>query len=175
MTMVCFLSPCAVLCSPCAADGAAERAGKGGSVSPGGAPGGAGAPAPGGRTPAPAGALLMQHDLGGLIISIEVNYISRYSESPVRAILSTSFNSLPPVHFGRFLHRIAHLYHICPFQQQSSTSTPSLPSVSALWVSMAGRDRAVCWEQVGAARGIPCSRLRQGWIIRWLCTPCNDS
>lgn len=73
--------------------------------------------------------LLMWHKLGGLIISIEVNYISHYSKSPVHAMLSTSFNSLPPVKVSRFLRRIAHLYHICSFQQPSSTSTPSLSLV----------------------------------------------
>lgn len=100
-----------------------------GSVSAAGAPG-CRCPRAGCRIPAPAGAPLLQHKLGGLIISIEVNYVSRYSKSPVHAILSTSFNSLPPVNFSRFLHRIAHLYHICPFQQRSPTSTASLPFVS---------------------------------------------
>lgn len=64
-------------------------------------------------TPALVVVLLTQHRLGGLIISIEVNYISHYSKSPVHAMLSASFNSLPPV-TADFCTELL-LYIPCPF------------------------------------------------------------
>lgn len=88
----------------------------------------------------------MQHKLGGLIISTEVNYISHYSKSPVHAMLSTSFNSLPPVKSGRVLHRTARLYPIRPFRQQFSPSTPS-PLFAFVPLSVHG------WQQQSSLMG----------------------
>lgn len=109
-------------------------------------------------TPALAVVLLMQHRLGGLIISIEVNYISHYSKSPVHAMLSTSFNSLPPVTVDFCIELLLYIPH--PFLERSSMLALCLllllfPSVFLVAVAKCfGGSR---WEQPG-----PCSAPGEG-------------
>lgn len=103
-------------------------------------------------TPALAVVLLMQHKSGGLIISIEVNYISHYSKSPVHAMLSTSFNSLPPVTVDFCTELL--LYSPCPSQARSGIALEfhAGPWLALLPLSVpAGGDRGLGWEQVGHA------------------------
>lgn len=93
-------------------------------------------------TPALAVVLLMQHELGGLIISTEVNYISHYSKSPVHAMVSTSFNSLPPVTVDFCTELL--LYIPCPFQACSSLLDHPLPLLFFLSAFLVAVTK---WEQ----------------------------
>lgn len=104
-------------------------------------------------TPALVVVLLMQHKLGGLIISTEVNYISHYSKSPVHAMLSTSFNSLPPV-TEDFCSELL-LCAPWPFQAPSS--------VLALPCSCSSSSQCSCWQCQSALVGHAVPQVK-GWV-----------
>lgn len=111
--------------------------------------------------------LLMQHKLGGLIISIEVNYISHYSKSPVHAMLSTSFNSLPPVTVDFCTELL--LYIPCLFQARSSMSALLLPLLFFLSVFLVPVTKEFGGSRWGSRWDMLCPRGR-GWVEQgWGC------
>lgn len=123
----------------------------------------------------------MQHKLGGLIISIEVNYISHYSKSPVHAILSTSFNSLPPVTVDFCTELLLHAP--CPLQAPSSL--PALCSILLFFPSAFLGDRVAvtkCFggsslgqavpQGKGVGRAVLCPALGSGCEPHTACALC---
>lgn len=119
--------------------------------------------------------LLLWHKLEGLIISIEVNCISHYSKSPVRATLSTSFNSLPLWNSAdSHIELIVKLTHVP--SNSNPPRPPSLFSFPSPHCSPAHMGIGGCAAQV-CTHGCPffsCSTCTSSHVLNELCTLCCE-